>query len=250
VKIGVQLHPQATSVAALRDAWRSADALGVDSLWLWDHFYPLYGDPDAEHFECYSLLPVMAADTCHATVGTLVTCYSYRNPHLLADMARTIDHVSNGRFVLALGSGWFERDYTEYGYEFGTAIGRLRTLEQNLPVITDRLTRLNPGPVNGRIPIMIGGSGEKVTLRLVAQYADQFNTFGPVDNFRRKNEVLDAHCAAIGRDPREIERTVAIEPKDLANTEAYAAAGADHLIVMMGAPFNLAPVERWLAEHR
>ena len=234
----------------MRDAWKRADDLGVNSLWTWDHFYPLFGDPNAEHFECYTLLAAMAADTTHATVGALVTCYSYRNPQLLADMARTIDHISNGRFVLGIGSGWFERDYTEYGYEFGTAPGRLKILQAGLPVIKERLGKLNPGPVNGKIPLMIGGSGEKVTLRLVAQYADQLNTFGPVDNFRRKNEVLDAHCAALGRDPREIERTVAIEAKDLAESDAYAAAGADHLIVMIGAPFNLAPVERWLAEHR
>lgn len=248
MKIGVQLQPQATSVTEMRDAWKAADALGVDSLWTWDHFYPLYGDPDATHFECYSLLAAMAVDTCHATIGALVTCYSYRNPHLLADMARTIDHLSRGRFVLGLGSGWFERDYTEYDYEFGTAPGRLKILEAGLPIIKDRLAKLNPGPVNGKIPLMIGGSGEKVTLRLVAQHADMLNTFGPVDNFRRKNDILNEWCAKVGRDPRAIERTVAIEAKDLVNADSFAAAGADHLIVMLGAPFNLDPVAAYLAE--
>lgn len=234
----------------MRDAWKAADALGVDSLWTWDHFYPLYGDPDATHFECYSLLAAMAVDTCHATIGALVTCYSYRNPHLLADMARTIDHLSRGRFVLGLGSGWFERDYTEYDYEFGTAPGRLKILEAGLPVVKERLEKLNPGPVNGKIPLMIGGSGEKVTLRLVAEHADMLNTFGPVDNFRRKNDVLNDWCAKVGRDPRAIERTVAIEAKDLADADGYAAAGADHLIVMLGAPFNLDPVAEFLAARR
>jgi len=248
MKIGVQLQPQATSVTEMRDAWKAADALGVDSLWTWDHFYPLYGDPDATHFECYSLLAAMAVDTCHATIGALVTCYSYRNPHLLADMARTIDHLSRGRFVLGLGSGWFERDYTEYDYEFGTAPGRLKILEAGLPIIKDRLAKLNPGPVNGRIPLMIGGSGEKVTLRLVAQHADMLNTFGPVDNFRRKNDILNEWCAKVGRDPRAIERTVAIESKDLVNADSFAEAGADHLIVMLGAPFNLDPVATYLAQ--
>jgi len=250
MKIGVQIQPQATSVTEMRDAWKAADALGVDSLWTWDHFYPLYGDPDATHFECYSLLAAMAVDTCHATIGALVTCYSYRNPHLLADMARTIDHLSRGRFVLGLGSGWFERDYTEYDYEFGTAPGRLKILEAGLPVVKERLDKLNPGPVNGKIPLMIGGSGEKVTLRLVAEHADMLNTFGPVDNFRRKNDILNEWCAKVGRDPRAIERTVAIEAKDLADADGYAAAGADHLIVMLGAPFNLDPIAEFLAARR
>jgi len=246
MKIGVQIQPQATSVQSMREAWKRADDLGVDSLWTWDHFYPLFGDPDAEHFECYTLLAAMAADTKHATIGALVTCYSYRNPQLLADMARTIDHISNGRFVLGIGSGWFERDYNEYGYEFGTAPGRLRLLGEGIPVIKERLSKLNPGPVNGSIPLMIGGSGEKVTLKLTAQHADMHNTFGPVDHFRGKMEVLDRWCADLGRDPREIERTVALSPADLADIKAYEVAGADHVIVMTGNPYDLSAVEKVL----
>lgn len=221
--------------------------MGVDSIWTWDHFYPLYGDPDATHFEGYTLIAAMAADTCHATVGALVTCFSYRNPQLLADMARTIDHISNGRFILGIGSGWFERDYIEYGYEFGTAIGRLKALEAGLPLIKDRLSKLNPRPVRGKIPIMIGGSGEKVTFRLVAEHADQLNTFGDVATVRHKNKVLDDWCAKIGRDPKEIERTIAVDPKELNRMDEYADAGADHLIAMIGSPFDFSPVERALA---
>ncbi len=247
MKIGVQLHPQATSLQEMRQAWRAADAMGIDSIWTWDHFYPLYGDPDASHFECYTLLAAMAADTCHAQIGALVTCYTYRNPHLLADMSRTIDHISNGRFVLALGSGWFERDYTEYGYEFGTAPERLRILRNGLPIIKERLSKLNPGPVNGKIPLMIGGSGEKVTLRLVAEHADMLNTFGPVDNFRHKNNVLNEWCEKVGRNPTDIERTVAIYPKDLDDAELFVEAGADHLIVMVGHPYDLSSIEKALA---
>jgi alkanesulfonate monooxygenase SsuD/methylene tetrahydromethanopterin reductase-like flavin-dependent oxidoreductase (luciferase family) len=161
-------------------------------------------------------------------------------------MARTIDHISNGRFVLGLGSGWFERDYTEYGYEFGTAIGRLKALEAGLPVIKARLGKLNPQPVRGSIPIMIGGSGEKVTFRLVAEHADQLNTFGDPATVRHKNNVLDEWCAKIGRNPKEIERTVAVEPKELARATEYAQAGADHLIAMIGSPFDFSLVEAGL----
>jgi probable F420-dependent oxidoreductase len=242
-RVGVQLHPQATTVDALRAAWRAADEIGVDSIWVWDHFYPLYGDPDAEHFEAYTLLAALAADTSHARLGALVTCNSYRNPNLLADMARTIDHISHGRFILGIGSGWFERDYDEYGYEFGTAPDRLRGLEGALPVIMDRLGRLNPPPV-GDVPILIGGSGEKVTLRLVAQYADGWNTFGPPENFAAKSRVLDDWCRRLDRNPAQIERTVAIGANEIENWQAYLDAGASHLIVMSGDPYDLDPVRR------
>jgi probable F420-dependent oxidoreductase len=244
-KVGVQLQPQATTVEMLRDGWRAADQLGVDSIWIWDHFYPLYGDPDAAHFEAYTLLAAMAADTEQAEIGALVTCNSYRNPNLLADMARTIDHISDGRFVLGIGSGWFERDYHEYGYEFGTAPGRLRALARDLPIIMERFSRLEPPP-RGRLPILVGGSGEQVTLRIVAEHADGWNSFGPPDQYAQKNRVLDNWCERIGRNPRQIERTVAINGGEVENCDAYVAAGAEHLIVMAGPPYDLAPVRRLL----
>ncbi len=243
-RVGVQLHPQRCTVAELRSAWQRADQLGVDSIWLWDHFFPLYGNPDAAHFECYSLLGAMAVDTNHAKFGALVTCNSYRNPHLLADMARSLDHLSDGRFVLGIGSGWFERDYTEYGYEFGTAGSRLRDLNQSLPAIKERFSVLNPTPSD--VPILVGGSGEKVTLRIVAEHADAWNAFGPPQSYAKKNAVLDEWCAKIGRDPKAIERTVAIQPDEIGDVAAYLEAGAQHIIMMIGSPFDLSPLERLL----
>jgi probable F420-dependent oxidoreductase len=244
--VGVQLHPQQTSYVELRDAWRRAESAGVDSIWLWDHFFPLYGDPDAAHFEGWSLLTAMAADTERAKLGMLVTCNSYRNPELLADVARTTDHVSGGRMYLGIGSGWFERDYAEYGYEFGSAVGRLRKLGADLPRLKARLAKLNPAPV-GDLPILIGGGGEKVTLKLTAEHADAWNSFGPPETFAHKNSVLDNWCTEIGRDPAEIERTVAISPDDVGNVDAYLDAGATHLIVMTGHPYDLGAVEQLIA---
>src|SRR6188472_1683624 len=247
MRVGVQLQPQATTVDELRRAWRAADEMGADSIWTWDHFFPLYGDPHAAHFEGWTLLSVMAADTSRARLGMLVSGNNYRNPELLADMARTLDHVSHGRMYLGIGAGWFERDYDEYGYEFGTGPSRLKDLEASLQRIKPRLAERNPGPA-GDLPILIGGGGEKVTLRLVAEYADAWNTFGPPANFAHKNQVLDEWCAKVGRDPSAIERTVAINRNEIDDVEAYLDAGATHLIVMTGAPFDLSPVEALLAK--
>jgi len=208
-RVGVQLHPQDGTVEELRAAWQAADALAVDSIWVWDHFFPLYGNPDANHYEAYTLLAAMAADTNYARLGALVTCNSYPNPQLLADMARTIDVISGGRFVLGIGSGWFEHDYDEYGYEFGTAGSRLRDLDRALPIIKARWQKLNPPPLR-RIPILIGGSGEKVTLRIVAEQADEWHTFGDAGALAHKSRVLDDWCDKVGRDPKEIVRSTTI----------------------------------------
>jgi probable F420-dependent oxidoreductase len=242
-KVGFHFYQQHTTMADLRRAWQEADRMGVDSIWPWDHFFPIFGDRDGPSFEGWSLLAAMAVDTERAMLGMLVTGNPYRNPDLLADMARTVDHLSGGRAILGIGAGWSEVDFREYGYPYGTPASRLRDLEASLPRIRRRLDRLNPPPV-GRLPILVGGAGEKVTLRLVAQHADMWNAFGPAPAFAAKNKVLDEWCARVGRDPAEIERTVMIfDARDVAHVDDYLAAGAQHLILGMGAPFDLEPLQ-------
>jgi probable F420-dependent oxidoreductase len=249
-KVGAQFHPQHCSIEDLRTAWREADEMGLDTIWDWDHFFPLYGEADGAHFEGWTLLAAMACETSNVHFGAMVTCNSYRNPELLADMARTVDHLSGGRLILGIGSGWFERDYDEYGYPFGTAIERLRALETALPRIKARLAKVNPAPLRDPLPILIGGGGERVTLRIVAEHADIWNGFGPPDAYARKNAILTEWCERAGRDPSTIERSVLIEPDEVEKADAYLEAGARHLIFMLGTsggrPFDLSAAQALL----
>jgi len=246
-KVGAVIHQQHCSLDDIRAAWRAAEALGVDSLWNWDHFFTMDGDPDGLHYEGLTLLAAMAAETTTPLIGTMVTCVSYRNPDLLADMARTIDHLSHGRLILGLGAGWFGRDYMEYGYPFGTAMDRLEAFEEfAIPRIKERLTRLNPPPV-GPMPILIGGDGKEVSLRIAAEHADIWNGFGPLARFRERNALLDEWCGRVGRDPATLGRSVLIDVDEAKDTEGFYEAGASHIVIGIDAPFDLAPVERALA---
>jgi probable F420-dependent oxidoreductase len=240
MKVGVQLAQQHADIDELRRAWREADE-ALDSIWVWDHFFPLSGEPDGKHFECWTLLAAIAADTSRATIGPLVTACAFRNPHLVADMARTIDHLSGGRFILGLGAGWFKRDYTDYGYPFGTARTRVRDLAAAIPVVRERLDQLVPPPV-GRVPLLVGGGGERVLLPLAARVADIWNCIENPETFARKSRLLDEECRRIGREPAEIERTVAAGIEDLPRWREFEQAGAEHFIVGLVPPYDIAAV--------
>ena len=244
--IGVQVQPQHADYESMRRTWAELDQLGADMLFNWDHFFPLNGDPDGLHFESLTLQAAMAEVTSRARIGALVMCNSYRNPSYLADALRTVDHISGGRLIVGLGSGWFRRDYDEYGYEFGTAGSRLRALRRDLPIFKDRLAKLNPAPL-GPMPLLIGGSGEKVTLRIVAEHADMWHGFGDVERYRSKSEVLAGHCAAVGRDPGSITRVWAVQGGKLEAAEALHAAGVGVLTVGVSGPsYDLGQVRELL----
>lgn len=245
LRVGVQMHPQHTTYQNYIDGVRRMEDLGVDSVWDWDHFFPLYGDPQGNHFEGWTLLSAMAALTSHVQIGALVTCNTYRNPALLADMAKTVDHISNGRLILGLGAGWFERDYKEYGYDFGTAGSRLAALEEALPIILHRWEVDVPKPVRYPIPILIGGGGEKKTLRITAKYANMWHGFGDAETLTHKMGVLNNWCSEVGRNPQEIERSAGTTAQHTdEERDAIMKAGITHLIVGMQAPWDFDAVKK------
>jgi probable F420-dependent oxidoreductase len=250
LRVGAAVQPQHATYAQLREAWLRAEDIGADCIYVWDHFYPLFGDPEGAHFECWTTLAAIAQSTERAQVGALVSCNTYRNPDLLADMARTLDHISGGRAILGIGSGWFERDYREYGYPFGTVQSRLRDFEEALERIDSRLAKLTPGPVNGSLPILIGGSGEKVMLRLVAQRAQMWHAFGDVATIAHKSAVLDEWCRKLDRDPGEIIRSTTLRDAVTPGLvrEYVETAGLQELVVSSHGPdYDPAPLRKLVA---
>jgi probable F420-dependent oxidoreductase len=249
VRIGVQIKPQHADYAQIRQACAAAEQAGVDLVFNWDHFWPLGRDPKAggKHFECWTMLGAWAESTSRVEFGPLVSAIAYRNPDLLADMARTVDHISGGRLVLGVGAGFREKEYAEYGYPFGTPAARARQLEEGLARITSRLAKLNPPPTR-KIPILIAGAGEQKTLGLVAEYADIWNALLPdAETYAHKSRILDEHCARIGRDPSTIERSVLVTGPPEKHGEEHLALGASLFIVLVSPQDDLAEVERWVA---
>ncbi|MEA9985694.1 MULTISPECIES: LLM class F420-dependent oxidoreductase [Subtercola] len=258
VRIGVQIAPQHSTYSEIRDTLTQLEELGVDIAFNWDHFYPLSGDPEGLHFEGWSMLAAWAEQTSTIEFGPLVTCNTYRNPDLLADMARTVDHISaknpgaEGRLIFGIGSGWFERDYDEYGYEFGTVGQRLDALAEAMPRIESRWSKLTPPPTR-KIPVLIGGGGEKKTLRIVAKHADIWHSFADTETLERKLVILRAHCDEIGRDFNEIEISTGTRPHtedgfDETDLDAQLALGATLFTLGITGPgLDVSPVKDLLA---
>ena len=237
IRIAAQLHPQHGTWREIRSAAVRVDEMGYDLLYTWDHFSPLYGERDGTHLECWSLLAAWAEATERVELGPLVACNSYRNPNLLADIARTVDHVSGGRVVLGVGAGWFERDYRRYGYDFDTRAGRIRALGEAMPQIVSRLESLNPPPVR-RMPILIGGRGPRLTLPIVARWADAWHAAFPTHaaELEPAAAALRGYCRDLGRAPGEIEWGVGVEPNDL---DRFLAEEADACVALGFTQFSL-----------
>ncbi|HEY7523936.1 MAG TPA: LLM class flavin-dependent oxidoreductase [Candidatus Limnocylindrales bacterium] len=229
LKLGILLWNQATDWPSYLDAVQRIDRLGYDHLWAWDHLYAIFGDPNQPIYEGWNSLSAAAMATQRTRLGLLVGANTFRNPGLVAKTATTLDHISGGRAILGLGGAWMELEHRAYGLEFGSGIGeRLDWLDQAVAAcravlegkeytsppggryVFDRL-RILPRPLQARLPIMIGGSGEKKTLRTVARSADMWNAMGSLEKMTHKVDVLREHCTAVGRDVGEIEFTLGVK---------------------------------------
>ena len=273
MRFAVKTAPQHTTWQDMLAVWREADTIEVfESAWLFDHFYPIFSDPNGPCLEGWTALAAMAQATTRLRVGVMVTGIVYRHPAVLANMAATVDMVSNGRLELGLGAGWNEEECGAYGIELGTLKQRFDRFDEACQVIIGLLSqettdfkgryftltaaRCEPKPIQRpHPPICIGGGGEQRTLRAVARFAQHWNLAGgDVDTFRRKLAVLRRHCAEVGRDPGQITTSVQLrlardaEPKALADdAAAFADAGA-HLAVVILPPPHTPAVLQPLAE--
>jgi len=229
VRFGIHAGPQNVSYEDYRKLWLSAEELGLDWASVFDHFMPIAGAPiEGPCFEGMTLLSAMAAETSRIRCGILVVGNTYRNPAVLANMAATIDHVSGGRLELGIGAGWYEAEHSQYNIPFHTAGRRIRMLGESAKILRNLLTAdrttfngryytvhdalCEPKPLQERLPIWVGGSGEQLTLRVVAESADGWNTFLIAeDAYRHKLDVLAAHCRDVGREPGAIRKSLVFQ---------------------------------------
>ena len=301
VDLGIHLWAQGTTWPEVREAALRAEAAGYRYIWTWDHLYAIFGNPRQPELEGWTTLAALAEATSSVHLGLLVTANPFRNPGVVAKMAATVDGVSGGRAILGIGSAWNELEHHAHGLEFGSSPGqRLRWLEESVVAIRALLAGEAytsppgghyafrkavhaPGPVRGRLPLLIGGGGERRTLRIVAEHADLWNVMGTPGEVRHKAAVLDEHCRSIGRPVGEVGRTVTIRvlirdrardaadrwrelmaindaagvdldvaagtPTDVADyIRAYVAGGFDTIIVELPAPYDAETIERLPAD--
>lgn len=225
VRFGIQTSQQNVTWSAMLDLWQKAEAWGYDSLWNFDHFFPIFVDPNGPCLEGWTTLAALGQATKRARIGHLVNGNTYRNPCVLAKMAATLDHVTNGRLNLGIGAGWFELEHRAFGIDFKTVRGRLEALDEACRILKGMFNGEHlsfegkhytvenalglPVPVQKpHPPIMIGGSGEKVLLRIVAEHADMWNTSGDAARLGHLVDVIRRHGDAVGRDTAQIEKTV------------------------------------------
>ena len=298
VDLGLHLWAQNATWSGMRDAAVRAEAAGFRYVWTWDHLLAIFGDPRQPALEGWTSLAALAEATGSAEIGLLVSANTFRNPGLVAKMAATVDEISGGRAILGIGAAWCELEHLVHGIEFGASPGeRLRWLEEAVVAIRALLSgeayTSRPGdhyslvdafhaprPVRGSIPILVGGGGERKTLRIVAEHADLWNVMGSPDEVARKSRILDGHCVEVGRLPQDIRRTVTIrvlirdrladadqcwrellerndatrltylaaitgEPARVAEgIRAYADAGFDTVVIELPAPYDAETIER------
>ncbi len=269
MNFGIKTPPQQCTWQDMLDIWRTVDAIDTfTSCWNFDHFYPLVGDPEGPCMEAWVTLTALAAATRRVRVGCMVNGTPYRHPALIANMAATLDIVSNGRLELGLGAGWHEGECAAYGIELLPLKQRMDRFEESVQVVRALLSqpstsfsgeffqldnaRCEPkGPQVGGPPLVIGGAGEKRTLRIVAEHADHWNlSFASPEQFRAKREVLRNHCREVGRNIDDIECSVQLAlpaDEDPAESAAAAAAlgeaGVDTVIFTMRVPYRAAAIE-------
>jgi len=251
VRFGANCWAQYTDWPSLLEAGERADQLGYYSLWTWDHLYPIVGSATGPMFEGYMVLAAWAQATHNARIGLMVGANPFRNPALTVKMATALDHISNGRAYLGIGSAWNEREARAFGIEFGDSPGeRLRWLREALPMMRAMLdggrpsaagphyaikgVRNDPPPLQAHLPLLIGGGGPKVTLRLVARYGDANNIDGGIESVRRKEAILLQHCHDVGRDPNEIERTTTVGSVVIRDSHAEAARALERIYAHNG----------------